>query len=782
MTKICRTYRLTGLVQGVGFRPTLWRAAVDLKLTGYVLNDAAGVTAVLEGPVEIVETFPDFLRRRLTEEAPLARLDTVEVVETKTPEGFADFRIHQSQGGQAQTMVTPDAATCKACATDMFSPGNRRWRYAFTNCTHCGPRLTITRRIPYDRKETSMAGFQMCPACLKEYENPADRRFHAQPNACPVCGPQLFVTDKAGNKIDCFDPVDYVVEQLKAGKIVAVKGLGGFHLACDAKNEAAVHELRVRKARDEKPFALMLANTVSAEKFCTVSDKAKELLEGVAHPIVLCPKKEIVDALMPEVAPGLNELGVMLPYTPVHLLLFHTLAGKPEGIDWLTNRSLDFALVMTSANPGGEPLVIDNDEAVERLSHIADVFLMHNRDIVTRCDDSVVRVVDEKPRLVRRSRGFTPLAVKTKLDMTGIVAVGPALKVTGAVGRGHEVFLTEHVGETDNPATCRHLKEAIDHFLDILEVTPKAIAYDLHPDFYSTRLALELAQKFEVPAIAVQHHHAHIAGVAHEYGIFEAPYYGLALDGVGLGTDGTAWGAELLRCHEGTFDRLAHLQAMALPGGDKAAREPWRMGAVLCESIHREDALAKLWPQYAKLPIVSLIRNTRLTGKTTSMGRLFDGAAALAGLIDVQHDEARAAMLLESVAENGTTRPYPVLKDGWTIETTENRPAVLSVKPLIAEMLALRLKGVEAGVIAQLFHGTLSAALADLVQKTVPAKSNICLSGGTFLNRFLSTDLTRRLMQAGFTVYQSEQLPAGDGGVSFGQAAVAAELLALKKN
>lgn len=776
MDKILRTYRFTGLVQGVGFRPTLWRAAVDLKLTGYVYNDASGVTAALEGAQEVVASFPEFLRKRLLEEAPLARLDSVVVVQTQDPQGFENFAIVASHGGKALTMVTPDAATCKACATDMFTPGNRRWRYAFTNCTHCGPRFSITRHIPYDRKETSMAGFAMCPACQAEYENPADRRFHAQPNACPVCGPQLVVTDNAGNVIECDDPVDFIVKQIKLGKIVAIKGLGGFHLACEAKNKAAVSALRQRKARDEKPFALMFANCASARLYCDISPKAQELLESVAHPIVLCPKvQDKVDTLMPEVAPGLNELGVMLPYTPVHLLLFHSLTDKCAGLDWLQTRPIDFAFVMTSANPGGEPLVIDNREALDRLNHIADFFLMNNRDIVTHCDDSVVRVINDQARLVRRSRGYTPLAVKTKLDMTGIVATGPALKVTGAVGRGHEVFLTEHVGDTDNPATCRHLKEALEHFLDILEVRPKAIACDLHPDFYSTRLALDFAQAFGVDLYPVQHHHAHIAAVAHEFGIFSTPYYGLALDGVGVGVDNTAWGGELIKCHEGEFERLGHLEALALPGGDKAAREPWRMGAVLCELVDRADLIEKLWPHYAKLPIVSLIRNTRLTAKTTSMGRLFDGAAALAGLIEVQHDEARAAMLLECAAENFATRPYPAMDCGYSIKTDDKGENVLSFKPLIVEMLDLRLADQDPGFIAQRFHATVSAGLADLVQKTVPPESNVCLGGGTFLNRYLALDLTRRLREMGYNVYQSEQLPCGDGGVSFGQAAVVAE-------
>ncbi len=783
MALFCRTYRITGLVQGVGFRPTLWHTARALGLAGTVNNDAAGVTAVVEGDESVLSLFVDALKRDVARDAPLARIDDIVLVEQTAPRGYNDFRIIESHGGQAKTMVTPDAATCRACAADMFDPKNRRWRYAFTNCTHCGPRFTITRHIPYDRRETSMASFAMCPACRAEYEDPSNRRFHAQPNACPVCGPQLFLADAGGAPLDCGDPVAAALAALRDGKIIAVKGLGGFHLACDAQNPEAVALLRARKNRRDKPFALMAANLASARLWAHVDDVEAQVLTAPSHPIVLLKKTPAVDHDMPLVAPGLSEVGIMLAYTPLHLLLFHEAAGRPAGVDWLDNDAVPLVLVMTSANARGEPLVTDNKEALEKLSGFADLFLMHNRDIVCRCDDSVVRVIEKTPRIVRRARGWTPLAVKTPgADMTGIVAFGASLKVTAAVGRAEEVFVTEHVGDTDNPAVCRALKASIDHFLDILEVKPQAVACDLHPDFFTSRMAREAALRLDLPLIEVQHHHAHAAAVAAEYGI-DGPFTGLVLDGVGLGLDNEIWGCELLACDEaapGGFARIGHLETMALPGGDKAAREPWRMGASLLALSGQAQAIPSFWPRYAKLPMAALIANARLTRKTSSAGRLFDGVSALCGLCETVQDEAYAAMLLETAAER-SERPYPVLEGGWSIE--EN--GVLSLRPLIAAIIELVKTPADRAKVdrkrqaqaAAVFHGTFSAALADWVTALTPEERPVCLAGGTFLNRFLASDLTRRLREAGRRVYLPRQLPAGDGAISFGQCAVACRRL-----
>lgn len=781
MTKLLRTYRITGLVQGVGFRPTLWHTARSLGLAGTVNNDASGVTAVVEGEEAVLALFPDTLRRDIARDAPLARIDSIDLVDESPAQGLTDFRITESREGAAHTMVTPDAATCRACAADMFDPKNRRWRYAFTNCTHCGPRFTITRRIPYDRRQTSMAHFVMCPACQREYEDPSDRRFHAQPNACPVCGPQLKLLDREGKAVVCDDPIAATLKALREGKIVAIKGLGGFHLACDACSKEAVALLRERKTRRDKPFALMTANLATARQWAQVREVEAHELQLPSHPIVLMKKTASVDAAMPLVAPGLSEIGIMLAYTPVHLLLFHEAAGRPQGLEWLDHDVVPLTLVMTSANPRGEPLVTDNDQAVAKLGAIADLFLVHNRDIVCRCDDSVVRVIVDTPRIVRRARGFTPLAVKTHFDATGIVALGASLKVTAAVGRGNEVFVTEHVGDTENPAVCAALKESVAHFLDILEVKPRAIACDLHPDFFTTRLAHEMSEELQLPLITVQHHHAHAAAVAAEYGI-DGPYAGLTLDGVGLGLENDIWGCELLSCSGAAMQRLGHLAPMALPGGDKAAREPWRMGASLLSFIGRDDLIGRFWPRYAKLPMAALIHNAHLTRTTSSAGRLFDGVAALLGLCETVQDEAYAAMLLESTAER-FSGPYPLLEGGWTVA----EDGVLRVDGLIAAIVDRMAASREAAPdvleaarneSAALFHGTLSAALADWVARLVPAGTPVCMAGGTFLNRYLASDLPRRLEKMGFSVHLPKQLPPGDGAVSFGQCAVAARRLA----
>lgn len=774
MTVQRRTYRITGLVQGVGFRPTLWRVAHALKLAGEVWNDAQGVGAILEGDVSVLDCFEEALRKTVQDEAPLARIDSVELVQTQPPVGATDFVITASRQGVAHTMVTPDAATCKACAIEMFTPGNRRWRYAFTNCTHCGPRFTITRSIPYDRPMTSMASFAMCPECRREYDDPADRRFHAQPNACPVCGPQLRLINTKGVPIECSDPVVAAARLLQEGRIIAVKGLGGFHLAVDAHNAQAVARLRQRKAREAKPLAVMTVNEASARLWGEFDDTELGLLRSPARPIVLARKTERCRSAFSFVADGLNEIGLMTAYTPVHLLLFHALIGQPQEAKWLDIAS-DTALVMTSANPSGEPLVIHTKEACRRLDGIADAILTHDREIVCRCDDSVVRVVDGASRLVRRARGYTPLAVKTNRDMTGIAATGASLKATAALGRGTEIFVTAHIGDTKNVASCNALKEALLHFEDILETHPtKAVACDLHPDFYASRLAREIAGARKIPLFEVQHHHAHTMAVALEYGL-EGDVYGLSLDGVGLGTDGRAWGCEVLHCRSnGTFERLGHLQNLPLPGGDAAAREPWRMAvSAALKTDCKNEALA-LWPHRPVAAMSVLAANTRLTGTTSSAGRLFDAVSAIAGLCEEQSDEAQAAMLLEAA---GGDFAQSVYDDNDFVVTEEAGVNVLDVTTLLKRLFAMRLDGASPQTISQRFHAAFSAGMAELARICIPAGSSVCLSGGTFLNRFMAADLNRRLRQMGYQTYLPSQLPPGDGAISFGQCAVARQRL-----
>ncbi|MGA8051487.1 MAG: carbamoyltransferase HypF, partial [Burkholderiales bacterium] len=565
-----RRLRVRGEVQGVGFRPFVYRLAQELALAGWVRNDAEGVEIDLQGDARAV----DKLIARLTREAPpLARISAVLAEQAESDARAPVFAIRESRGGAVRTTVTPDVAVCDACLAELFDPRDRRYRYAFINCTHCGPRYTITRALPYDRPQTTMARFTQCPACRAEYQDPADRRFHAQPNACPVCGPRLALTDAAGRPTAQADPIAGALARFLAGEILAVKGLGGYHLACDARNSASVLRLRSRKQREEKPFAVMLANVESLAGLAIASDGERALLESRARPVVLLAKTSRCDALLPDVAPGLGALGAMLAYAPLHYLLFHEAAGRPAGTAWLAEPQ-PLALVMTSANPCGEPIVRDDAEAYARLGGIADAFLLHDRGIVARCDDSVLR----DGVFIRRARGYTPQPIELPTEGPSVLAMGGYLKNTVCLTRGSEAFLSPHVGDLDNAATCRALEETVDRLCDLLAIEPEIVAHDLHPDFFSTRLGVEYAQVRGLPLVGVQHHHAHIAAIAAEHGVME-PLLGIALDGIGLGTDGGMWGGELLQVDGARWKRIGHLRALAAPGGERVAREPWRMAA-----------------------------------------------------------------------------------------------------------------------------------------------------------------------------------------------------------
>ena len=543
---IRRRLEVHGIVQGVGFRPFVYRLARDLALDGWVRNDAAGVTIEVEGEAVRIDT----LARRLRDHAPsLARVDSVALRECAPKRAASGFVILESGGGSAATAIGPDSAICGDCLHELLDPGDRRYRYAFINCTNCGPRYTISRSLPYDRATTSMAAFAQCASCLAEYCSPLDRRFHAEPNACPECGPQLALLDARGQHVRHIDPVAETVERLLRGDIVAIKGLGGFHLACDARNENAVVRLRARKAREEKPFAVMVANVVSAQPWVEISPAERTLMESVERGIVLLRKRSAADRVLAGVAPGLAWLGVMLPYAPLHYLLFHEAAGRPSGKVWL-HEAHDLVLVMTSANPGGEPLVTGNDEAIRRLAGIADALLVHDRDIVVGCDDSVLRAVPgasaKEFQFVRRARGYTPRAIRLVAAGPPVIALGGYFKNTVCVTRGDEAFVSQHIGDLDNAPTCQALDDAVAHLVSILDVEPRIVAHDLHPDFYSTRLAARLAARWGVPTRPVQHHHAHIAAVVAEHRL-QGAVLGLALDGVGLGSDGGAWGGEPAR-------------------------------------------------------------------------------------------------------------------------------------------------------------------------------------------------------------------------------------------
>ena len=755
---IRKLLRVTGLVQGVGFRPTVYRLALERGLSGFVYNDAAGVGIELEGAPEAVGGFAAALEKDCP---PLARIDSIRQSDLP-PTGETGFRIVESRGGAVTTAITPDAATCLECARDMFTPGNRRYRYAFTNCTHCGPRFTITRALPYDRPQTSMAPFRMCPACEAEYRDPLDRRFHAQPNACPECGPHLELWSANGERIDCGDVIERALALIRGGSILAVKGLGGFHLVCNAENAAAVARLRARKKRSEKPLAVMAGSVASARSLVELSELEEKTLRSRARPIVLARKKPGCDARLPGVAPGLSELGVMLPYTPLHLLFFHEAAGRPDGVEWL-ERAIPLVLVMTSANPGGEPLVIGNREALRRLSPIADYLLVHNRDILIRCDDSVVRVVAGAPRMVRRARGYTPEAVPLAFGGRPVLATGPWLKSTACLTRGGEAFLSQHIGDLSNASSCRALELAVEHLERLLEIRPETVAHDLHPDFFSTQLALRLERERGIARYAVQHHRAHIAAVMAEHRIASSAL-GLALDGVGLGTDGSAWGGELLIVSPAGFERRAHLLALPLPGGDRAAREPWRMAASVLWALGRAGEIAQRFPSMpGSGAMARLIENPRLTGRTTSMGRLFDAASALLGLCLEQRDEATAAMRLESAAAGVSAREAG---KAWEIAPD----GTLSLLPLFERLLEVPNAPQAVAQASADFHEGLAQALADWLLETGPTGLPVCFGGGCFLNRRLTVRLLELLEARGIRPLLPSRVPPGDGGVALGQA------------
>ena len=762
-----RQFRIRGLVQGVGFRPYVWRLANELGLSGWVRNDGTGVIAAVNG-----KNWPKF-KTRLPLEAPrLARIDGIEDEAVDVSgEGFV---ILDSESGEVKTAIGPDAAICPECVAEICDPASRRWRYAFTTCTHCGPRYTVSHRIPYDRAQTSLAAFPLCAPCSDEYLAPADRRFHAETTCCPHCGPQLRLLSDDGQPLPG-DPVAETLHLLRDGKIVAIKGLGGFHLACDARNATAVAELRERKQREEKPFAMMGLNAASLADFARIGQAELTLLHSIAAPIVLCPKG---DTDLKGIAPGLAWLGAMLPATPLHLLLWHEAAGRPPGTDWLNEKS-ELLLVMTSANPQGEPLVIGNDEALERLNGVADTYLLHDRDIVIRCDDSVARATPAGPAFIRRARGYVPVPIALADDGPSVLALGGYLKNTICVMKGREAFLSQHIGGLDNVAAIGFLEETVGHLLAILDVRPDLIAHDLHPDFPSTHLALGLSEKFGIPAVAVGHHHAHIAAICAEHGVNE-PIIGLAIDGVGLGPDGGAWGGELLYLDGANCERLGHLSPLAMPGGDRAAKEPWRMAVSALHGAgfgYRVGGWIKqYYPTRDPGPLLTMLARNLRCPPTTSLGRWFDAAAGLLGVRDLMHFEGQAAMELEGLAaQYGPVEPLP---GGYVLREDG---AILDFSPMLSALMGCK---DDAAHGAALFHATVAAGLAEWAIAAVNRKNrpemksaSIAIGGGCAMNAVLMSALRGHVAAAGFEVLEARLAPPNDGGLSLGQCWVARRLV-----
>ncbi len=754
-----RRIHVEGVVQGVGFRPHIFRIAAQHHLTGWVRNTTHGVTLEVQGAENAVAAFVDLLR---TQPPPLATITAMACEEIPCTRE-QEFHIeHSSAIGSAHTLISPDIATCPDCLRELLDPCDRRYGYPFVNCTHCGPRFTILRTIPYDRPNTSMQPFRMCPACQAEYDDPSNRRFHAQPNACWQCGPQLALLDAVGNSI-AGDPIAQTVEHLRRGAIVAIKGLGGFHLAVDATQPEAVSRLRERKHRWEKPLAILVADANAAAQLCAISAEQRTLLESPQRPIVLLPRTAGASYLAPQVAPGTQELGIFLAYTPVHHLLFHHGGFQ--------------ALVMTSANRSEEPICIDNAEALYRLRSIADYFLVHNREILLRCDDSIARHSHGRTLLLRRARGFTPLPVPLASELPSVLAVGGELKNTLCLTRGREAFLSQHIGDLENLAAYGFFEEAIVHLQKILEIAPVAIACDLHPEYFSTRWATQQP----LPVHAVQHHHAHLASCMAENHL-SGPAVGIVLDGTGYGTDGTLWGGEILLARGAEFERKAHLVSAPMPGGAQAILEPWRMAVGFLSHLPEElyaEGLARLQTLYrVNTGAIRRMVELRLRSPLTSgCGRLFDAVAALVGLRSTVSFEAQAAMELEALCAQSTdTSAYP-------LEILSGASVQISTTPLFAEILADLRRGCASAIISRRFHLGLARAFAETAAAIAHTQGDlpICLSGGCMNNVFLAEALEDELTQRGLHAYKHTRVPAGDGGISLGQAWIAAQNICEQK-
>ncbi len=761
MTSQGASIQISGIVQGVGFRPFVYGLAARLGLAGWVRNTSAGVEIRVDGPTAALEQFTSMLR---TELPPLARIDTFEV-SWQPVNGFDRFEIIPSAAvASAFQPISPDISICDDCLNELFDPTDRRYRYPFINCTNCGPRFTIIRDIPYDRPNTSMVDFKLCASCESEYRDPLNRRFHAQPVACPDCGPRVWLESNASDSPLAYGEaaIQAARHALLAGKIVAIKGLGGFHLACDATQPAAVAELRRRKLRVDKPFALMFSSLKSTTEHCLVSVDEAELLQSRQRPIVILNRLP-GSSIAAEVAPSQHTLGAMLPYTPLHYLL-------------LTHPDLP-PLVMTSGNLSEEPICTGNAESRQRLASLADVFLLHDRPIETRCDDSVARLGPGGGMVLRRSRGYAPNPLRLPFETRGILATGAGLKNTFCLTRQRYAFLSHHIGDLENYPALQAFESGIQHYERLFRVQPEAIAYDLHPDYLATDYALQRAEADQIPAIGVQHHHAHIAACMAENGLDEnARVIGVAWDGTGYGEDGAIWGSEFLLAGYASYQRLAHLAYVPLPGGDLAARQPWRMALAWLQrsGIDWEADLAPV--RYAaqadsEIDRLQVLKHQIESGlnspPTSSMGRLFDAAAALLGIRQEVSYEAQAAIELEAMADPSEKCVYPL----------ELRPdGVIDPAPLWRALLADLRRGVALPSLSARFHNSLANLVVEVCQsaRQQTGVNQVALSGGVWQNMFLLKAASQALEKANFAVLLHHQVPANDGGLALGQALAAA--------
>jgi hydrogenase maturation protein HypF len=760
---------ITGQVQGVGFRPTVYRLATQLNLTGFVYNDTKGVTVELQGEEAKIAEFINRLNG--PDAPPLADITSCFAAEIPIVESEKEFTIKQSDaGGTPISRVTADIATCADCLRELFDKSDFRYRYPFINCTNCGPRYSIIRTIPYDRPNTTMSMFAMCEKCAGQYHDVANRRFHAQPVACPQCGPKIWLADNKDNKIqtDSDKTITQTAQLLKEGKILAIKGIGGFHLAVDAFNNEAVKRLRERKKREYKPFAMMADSIETIKQHAAVSKQAEKLLKSPQSPIVLLPKNT-ASQIASSVAEGTNTFGFMLCYAPLHHLLF------AEGIK---------VLVMTSGNISDEPLICKNDEAIERLGDVTDAFLMHDREIYRQVDDSIVHVIEDKPVLLRRSRSYVPAPITIKqTSRCDVFAAGADLKNTFSFVKANQLISSEHIGDLEDAAVYHHYRKSIDHLRGLFEVKPKIVACDLHPAYLSSQYAHSLPN---VTVIEVQHHWAHIAAVIAEHKLDE-PVIGLACDGTGYGIDGTIWGCECLIADLNDFERFGHLAYYPLAGGDTASKQPIRPAiALLAQAYGNEFAPAKFrWlldkiePDESKQQLIFEQINKKInTVQTSSLGRLFDAVAAMLGLGNYNHFEAQLPITLEAIAAPDCDQQYD-----FELAVQSNKPLTLDPRIMIRQIVADIEDKREATVISAKFHNAVATGLLEMAKAARKYKglSKVAVSGGVFCNRYLAERLIRLLQRRGFAVLYNRDFPANDGCVSVGQAAIAVHKL-LKNN
>jgi hydrogenase maturation protein HypF len=765
---------IQGIVQGVGFRPFVYGQALRWNLVGFVLNDSNGVTIEVEGTPGALDGFQRALREEIP---PLARIDSIftELVPALHDSAFSI--THSQAGTERNTLISPDTATCNDCLHELFDPIDRRYRHPFINCTNCGPRFTIVQDVPYDRDKTTMRVFPMCAACRAEYDDPLNRRFHAQPNTCLDCGPRVSLLGwkcrgDLNGRPATLDPVSEAAQRLASGDILVIKGLGGYHLACDALNAQAVRRLRQQKHREAKPFALMVPDLETAQRLCQVSDAEAELLNSRQRPIVLLSQRPDCP-VAPDVAPAYDSLGIMLPYTPLHHLLLHAFSEHIE-----PHRPV--VLVMTSGNLSDEPIAYLDDDARKRLASIADGTLTHNREIHMRCDDSVMRITAGGDQLLRRSRGYAPEPIRLSFDLPlPLLACGGHLKNTFCLGKGRQAFVSHHIGDLENLETLTSFREGIEHFQRLFGIYPEAVAYDLHPEYLATKYALDT----DIPQkISVQHHHAHIASVLAEHGL-SGPVIGVAADGTGYGTDGAVWGCEVMEASLLGFVRLAHLTYVPLPGGEQAVRQPWRMTAAYLAQAYGNAFLELDIPFIRQLDrskwhaLAQMIAKSINSPPTSSLGRLFDAVSALIGLRSEVLYEGQAAIELEMLARScGKAGTYPYDIGERTAEYSQGM--LLQVEPMIRAVVSDIKQGQSNTQIASRFHRTIAELLATACHQAREqiGLNEVALSGGVFQNQLLLVQLMARLDEMGFQVYVNRRVPPNDGGLSLGQLAVAASI------